>query len=214
MPARLVDVSGQRFGFLVVTGRARGTSGAFGWTVRCDCGRDAWASGSALRKGAKRSCGCQHRRLQSEAKRSHGRSGTPIYRVYYAMVQRCTDAKARSYPRYGGRGIRVCERWLESFDAFLADVGDRPSPLHEIERIDNDGHYEPGNVTWATRTQQQRNTSRNRVVEADGRRMTLVEWSEATGIERTVISARLDRLGWSTERAVSEPVQSQRRSAS
>lgn len=121
--------------------------------------------------------------------------------VWRGMKRRCYSPKCAKYPRYGGRGIRVCDRWLESFDNFLADMGPRPSPEHSIDRIDNDGNYEPSNCRWATREEQQRNTSRARMITIGGRSAPLAEWEKLSGMGRDAVRARL-RRGWSPEEAL------------
>lgn len=159
----------------------------------------------SLTSGNTTSCGCLHREGLAARNRTHGMSRTPEYEVWQAMIARCHRPGATFYELYGGRGITVCDAWREPFEAFIADVGRRPSAAHEIDRIDNDGNYEPGNVRWATRTQQARNTRRNRVLAHDGRTLTLVEWSAETGIAAELIRARIDRLGWSVSDALSRP---------
>jgi hypothetical protein len=138
------------------------------------------------------------------AGRTHGKSKTAIYAVWRGMWERCTKPDARSYKNYGGRGIKVCERW-ESFDNFLSDMGERP-PLHTIERIDNDGDYEPGNCRWATRKEQNRNKRQNRLIEHDGVVMCLVEWAERFGLRSDALRRRMDVQGMSFAEAISAPM--------
>lgn len=121
------------------------------------------------------------------------------------MIARCNDTESSLYTNYGGRGIAVCDRWRDSFENFLADMGQRPSRDLSIDRINNDGNYEPGNCRWATRTQQSRNQRSNRHITVGDRTMLLVEWSEATGLSMPTIAGRLKR-GWSPQRAISTPV--------
>ena len=120
------------------------------------------------------------------------------------MLTRCRNPRAESFAAYGGRGIRVCERWAESFDAFLEDMGRRPSRKHTIDRIEKNGHYEPGNCRWATQREQQRNRRNNVYLELNGNRRLLCEWAETTGLTINIIWLRL-RRGWSVERALTEP---------
>jgi hypothetical protein len=122
---------------------------------------------------------------------------TPEYRAWQQMRQRCYNPKVASYPRYGGRGIRVCQRWRNSFDAFFADVGSRSSPEHSLHRPDNDGNYRPGNVKWATDQEQNRCTSRNRKVAGQ----LLCEVAEQLGTSTTTIARRIDIHGWSAQKA-------------
>jgi hypothetical protein len=121
------------------------------------------------------------------------------------MIRRCTNPDSTGYARYGGRGITVCDRWRESFANFLADMGPKPTPRHTIDRINNDGNYEPGNCRWATGKEQCRNTRRNRYIEHDGRRMTQVEWCEETGMIKATLCCRL-KSGWSVAAALTTPV--------
>lgn len=129
------------------------------------------------------------------------RHGMPEHNSWRAMVDRCRNPRNTSYANYGGRGITVCERWLR-FDNFLADMGPRPSPSHSIDRINNDGNYEPGNVRWATRSQQILNSRQARLITAFGRTRHLSEWSAETGIKITTIVSRIDRNGYTAEEAL------------
>jgi hypothetical protein len=120
------------------------------------------------------------------------------------MRTRCTNPNVPNYKDYGGRGIAVCERW-RSFEAFLADMGPRPGLGYSIERINNDGDYEPGNCRWADRAQQSNNRRNNRLLTWNGETKTLAEWSRTTGLDYAALLARLNR-GWSVERALSTPM--------
>ena len=135
----------------------------------------------------------------------HGMSGTPTHMAWVGMRQRCLNPSGNRYHRYGGRGIKVCERWLESFENFLADMGESPIGM-SLDRIDNDGDYEPNNCRWADDSEQNRNRSIAKIVTAQGITMTLPEWSDKTGIPQHVLRNRLYRDGWDTDRAVSTPV--------
>jgi ribosomal protein S30 len=130
--------------------------------------------------------------------------GTPEYNAWRSMIQRCNNPRTRSWKNYGARGIKVHPGWEENFEGFLADVGPRPSRRHSLDRIDNEGDYEPGNVRWSTPKVQARNKRTSRVLTVRGESATLAEWAERTGIGRSTIRQRLER-GWSEERAVTEP---------
>lgn len=137
--------------------------------------------------------------------RLHGKSRQRVHNIWCGMLGRCSNPAIRNYNRYGGRGITVCERWLV-FTNFYADMGD-PAPHMSIERINNDGNYEPGNCRWATRKEQASNRRRrpSRIfLSAFGESLTIREWVEKTGLTRVAIRSRLDR-GWDVARAVSEP---------
>lgn len=126
------------------------------------------------------------------------------WRCWNAMIRRCKYASMDRYPRYGGRGITVCDRWL-SFENFLADMGNAPSEKHTIGRMDNDLNYEPGNVQWELMIDQQQNTSRTRHLSFQGRTQSLQSWANETGLSRTTITQRIDQYGWSVDRALSTP---------
>lgn len=133
-------------------------------------------------------------------------TSTREYRTWINMKSRCYTPTSTGYKDYGGRGIKVCERWLHSFGAFLEDMGPRPSPEHSIDRIDCDGDYEPSNCRWATRTEQARNFRANRIVEAFGRSMTLAEAAEQSGLPYNTVLYRLKR-GWTLDQALTLPQQ-------
>lgn len=137
------------------------------------------------------------------------KTDTPEWISWYHMVQRCLNPSDKRYARYGGRGITVSERWRDSFEAFLADMGPRPSASHSIDRIDNDRGYEPGNCRWATPQQQRQNRSDNHYIVAHGQRRTITEWAVLAGLATRSIRVRLQN-GWTPERAVTEAPRIQR----
>lgn len=134
---------------------------------------------------------------------------TPEYIAWARMKSRCFYAGDSRYHSHGGRGITVCDRWRESFSHFLADMGAKPGPDYSVDRINNDGNYEPSNCRWATRKEQANNRRNNRFIEYRGERKTLQQWANELGMNRTTIAARLAR-GWSMERAVTSPLDRQR----
>jgi hypothetical protein len=141
--------------------------------------------------------------------------GRKEYMAWVNMRRRCADPKDDSFENYGGRGVTVCNRWQESFAAFLEDIGPAPSPHHTIDRIDNERGYEPGNVRWATRTEQQANrrTKAMNLVTFGGVTRTCLEWSKLTGIDHRTIWSRINQLGWTPEKALTTPARPYRLSA-
>ena len=139
---------------------------------------------------------------------------TPEYKAWENMIDRCTNPKNSSYRRYGGRGIKVWPAWRASFEAFFAAVGPRPSSDHSLDRFpDNDGNYVPGNVRWATKSEQQKNTSRARLITAFGQTLNLVDWARIKGIPLDTLWRRLTVWGWDPEIALSTPVRNKTRVA-
>jgi hypothetical protein len=169
--------------------------------VQCSCGSPPRYVGlSNLRNGTAQSCGCLHR----ERVTKHGAWGHPLFGIWSAMVNRCQNPKDKRYERYGGRGIKVCERWLD-VNNFIADMHPGHKPGLQIDRKDNDGPYHPGNCHWATTKQQTRNYSRNVILEHDGKRMCVVDWADETGISAKVLYDRVAH-GWDASKALTKPV--------
>lgn len=207
---RTARVIGRTFGRLTAVRDAGIHGGRSRIDCVCECGVTITARRDHLESGVTRSCGCW-KRDERTARKKHGdscRGGTsPEYVTWSDMIQRCHNPRQESYQRYGGRGITVCDEWRASFEAFLAHVGRRPGPEYSIDRIDNGKGYEPGNVRWATRAQQARNKSINRVVTYNGRTLCLMDWANELGFNFDVLHSRLGKLGWTVERAFTTPMQ-------
>lgn len=201
-------MTNKRYGRLLVVSRAGSSEqGHALWLCICDCGASHTVRGDVLRGGLTTSCGCWKIEGAAEYPKRHGHTGTgwasPTYNSWRRMHQRCGDKKHRSWPRYGGRGIKVCERWA-SFDAFLDDMGERPSPAHSVERKDTDGDYEPLNCVWATSPAQNRNKSTNRYVTVDGKQMVILDAAKAVGLPASVLYKRIE-AGWDEKTALQTP---------
>jgi hypothetical protein len=151
------------------------------------------------------SCGCYQAESVADRSRTHGLTKIPEYKVWGSIIQRCTNPTAQAFQDYGGRGIRICDEWLNSFEAFIAHVGRRPGPEYEIDRINNDGHYEPGNVRWVTSKANMRNRRTTRRYAVEGCSMPLGELAEESGVPYSILVGRL-RRGWSIEKAIMTPV--------
>lgn len=168
----------------------------------CECGEVGVYRLYTLRNGNTRSCGCLSAETRHTSSVTHGGSDTPEYHVWSGLRGRCTNPKDAAWRNYGGRGISVCDRWLESFPSFLEDMGRRPSSSHSIDRIDVNGDYAPDNCRWATSREQMRNTRVNHLVEHAGETKCIAEWAEQYGISSSCLYARLVKLGWTFEKAV------------
>lgn len=189
---------GQRFGRWTVLEEAGRKHGAVMWKCQCDCGTIKDVSSGHLRNGRSVSCGCYNREVIT----THGKSHTKLHRTWTSMKLRCTNPNAQEADRYINRGIKVCDEWLNSYETFeewaLAN-GYRDGL--SLDRIDNDGNYEPSNCRWATAKEQCRNRSTNYILTVDGKSHCLSEWAEIVGIKASTIHTR-KRRGWSDHDAV------------
>lgn len=196
------NLSGLKFGRLTVeTFSHRDECGGYQWLVVCECGTRKTVAASNLR-GSTKSCGCLKRELDKAKLVTHGKSGSRTHRAWKSMLARCYTPSATGFQNYGARGVKVCEKWRTSFEAFLQDMGEVPEGF-TLDRVDVNGDYEPENCRWATRKQQGRNKRNNRVLIGGGG-TTLVEAAEASVMPYDAIRARLNR-GWSLSAAVSAP---------
>lgn len=202
------DLSGTRFNRLTVTrlvsANMKRARREYRYLCICDCGNEFETTAAALKLGVSKSCGCLKGELITQKKLRHAASGTLSYKVWGAIKRRCFNYKDAAYERYGGRGITMCKRWSESYEAFIEDMGHRPSANHSIDRIDNEGNYEPGNCRWATSKEQGRNTRRTIFITI-GERKSLAEWCEVYGIKSATVRSRIKK-GWPAERAVTTPL--------
>jgi len=201
-----LNLIGQKFGRLTVISPAEKKGKHYRWNCMCECGGATIAATTSLRQGNTKSCGCYQREMAADAHIKHGKSKTVEYSTWLRMKIRCYSKNGQSYSEYGGRGIRVCDRWMDSFEEFLADMGDRPDGKDSIDRIDNDKGYEPTNCRWATAKEQARNTRRTLYVMYKGRRRCLSELCENAGLAYHTVYNRINRNGWPVERALSNPI--------
>ena len=181
----IIDLTGQKFGKLTVLkyfgpDKDRGAT----WLCRCECGNMPVVRGGNLRNGHSKSCGCVTRERALQANTKHGKAHTPLYFAWYTMNKRCKDPRSHRYKRYGQRGISVCEEWQHDFQAFYDHVSKLPhfqEKGYTLDRIDNNGNYEPGNVRWATPREQANNTRRNVFFEVNGVTYSPREYAEKFG---------------------------------
>jgi hypothetical protein len=203
-----LDLIGQRFQRLTVTEKLpqKIYNGCVAWRCICDCGKEVVSTTGNLRSGNTKSCGC-HMREQSQMNAirtftKHGNSKDPLYQTWVSILKRCGDPTSRDFHNYGARGIRVCDRWLMDFRAFAYDMGPRPTPMHSIDRIDNNKGYSPDNCRWATKREQSNNTRRTRWIEAFGKRQTLKQWADECGVRPSLLHQRMHRDGLTAEQAI------------
>ena len=186
-----LDLSGLLYGRLTAVERIGSA-----WMCRCACGGSKVVETKQLRSGKTASCGCLFRDVMDARNRTHGLSDDPAYRCWKDMRSRCNTPTDSDYKDYGGRGIKVCERWSQ-FPNFLADMGPRPEGT-SLDRIDVNGDYEPSNCRWATPKEQARNKRSNRMIEWRGRKQPLSAWCEEVGIEHSKARYRLQK-GWTLD---------------
>lgn len=211
-PFSIKPMIGLKFGRLLVlsTTTNRSSDGTIIYLCVCDCGTEIQKNGKNLRKGISTSCGCLTKEIQrTKGKTSsltHGatknKSMTGTYKSWLAMRRRCFDKKFKDYPRYGGAGITVCDGWSD-FSNFLSGMGERPNGM-TLDRINNSDGYNPSNCRWANHKMQMNNTTRNRLIEYQGVTHTLSEWADIMGVPRARLSARINGLGWSIEKAFTQ----------
>ena len=191
-----IRLYGRRFGRWLVLGR--GTKRNH-WVCRCDCGTERQVMSCNLTAGKSSSCGCTHAAANARRCATHGHAArerqAPEYKIWLGMRSRCQVKTNKAYRLYGARGITVCERWRHDFAAFLADMGPRPSSQHSIDRIDNDGDYEPGNCRWATVMEQANNKRGLRLISHHGKTRTLSSWAREIGVNPSTLSERIEKRG-------------------
>lgn len=203
----LKDLVGQKFGKLTALQQAgRDKRGETLWMCKCECGNVVNVLSSNLRTGHTKSCGCL-KNVASNYK--HGKAGTPLYKIWANMIQRCNNPDSTYYHRYGARGISVCDRWLK-FENFYADMGENPKGFC-LERIDNDGDYCPGNCKWVSPKEQARNRETSVDITYQGRTQCVSAWEEELGFKHGTLWMRLYTYNWPIEKAMTEPIKDVKR---
>ena len=205
-----LNLVGQRFGSLVVLDFAERKNGNTRWLCECDCGTVKAIYDSTLRRSPYTSCGCQTKAALSKQFSQHGQARTgsgekpsPEYRAWCGAKARCLNPSAQQYERYGGRGIGMCDEWLNDFSRFYRDMGARPHG-HSLDRINVDGHYEPSNCRWATSKTQARNRRSNTTVAYKDRTVTIAELAETLSLDVARLGHLISRRGLNVEDAISE----------
>lgn len=173
----------------------------------CMCGGIVAARVQSVRSGHRTTCGCLLREITVRRITKHGHYNTPMYQIWRHIIERCSSSSSKGYRYYGGRGIKVCERW-QDFEHFLEDMGPRPSPDHSIDRINVNGNYEPTNCRWATRIEQANNKRNNVLVDVSGQSLTIAQWAAVSNVHPGTINSRL-KNGWGSQAAVFTPAKPQ-----
>lgn len=207
---RLIDLTGEKFGRLVVIERAENQGKQTKWLCKCDCGNTVAVMGSRLRGNITHSCGCIQKEVTRNRSFKHGGSTSKLRSVWAKMISRCYRKGDKEYPRYGERGIKVCEEWKEygNFYKWAISAGydeDAKRGVCTLDRIDNNGNYSPENCRFTTMKRQSNNRRDNQILEFDGEMHTVSEWAEIKGIKIGTLWKRVNKLGWSIEQALTEP---------
>jgi len=204
---RRLELTGKRFGRLTVVRKSDklGKRGEVRWICKCDCGKTTNSLGAALRTGTARSCGCLRSELTAARFTTHGWARRPLFVIWRNMIKRCYDPRDPSFHNWGGRGIKVCDRWRNSYDNFEKDVGARPAN-QTLGRIDNNGDYEPSNCRWETRKQQANNMRTNDCLQFNGETLTLSQIADISGVPYKTLWRRLKVEKLSIKEATSLPL--------
>lgn len=202
------ELVGQKFGRLLVERKSeKKIHKERVWFCKCDCGNNYETTSYRLTSGAIKSCGCLRDEYQKSSKtlnKTHGETGTLTYRSWEAIKRRCLNENNKDFIRYGGRGITVCDEWINSYEQFHLDMGDRPSEKHSIDRVDNNLGYSKENCRWATQKEQTKNRCSNRVFTINGETKNLTDWCATYGVNFDLVRSRIDR-GMDIEPALSTP---------
>jgi hypothetical protein len=207
---KVIDITGQRFGMWEVLKFVRVDEYKFSlWECRCDCGKVSITRANDLKRGKSLNCGCERLRRKIEWSTKHGHASRlnrlHEYQVWRWMKARCLNPKDCNFKHYGGRGITICPEWINNFETFLKDMGERPSPNHSIDRINVNGNYEPSNCRWATIHEQANNRRSNRIFTLNGKSQTLTQWAIESKSSPSAIKNRLNR-GWCNVCALTLPI--------
>ena len=203
----VIDLTGKTFGYLTVLNRAENNSrGDSRWLCRCKCGNEKIILGKSLRSGATVSCGCYHKEVVAKQRTTHGESKTRLFTIWQNMKRRCYNPNNKFYAYYGGRGISVCDEWLNDFTSFRDwAVSAGYDETLTIDRIDSDGNYEPSNCRWISRKAQVNNRRSNRFYEINGERKTIAEWCEIYNVPHERTRRRVVNDGWDILDALTTP---------
>ena len=187
---KIIDLSGERFGRLIVLSRAPNNKTTTRWLCLCDCGTTKAINATCLTKEITKSCGCLRKEKTGKQFSRHGMSDSSEYSIWLAMRRRCYDKNNKDFLRYGGRGIVVCDRWKDSFQNFYADMGNKPNGC-SIDRIDVDGNYSPENCKWSNAIEQANNKSTNHYITYGAETHTIAEWARIGGIPQPALHQRI-----------------------
>lgn len=204
-----IDLTGQRFGRLMVVKHIGTRSKSALWKCLCDCGTETEVVYGSLISGYTKSCGCLHREIAKEMMTTHGMRGTKLYKVWNNMLQRSNNLNNKYYSDYGGRGITVCDEWREFLPFYNWAMTNGYLEGLSIDRINNDGNYESSNCKWSTMKEQSNNRRNTVWIEYQGDRKTLAQWADIYGISSACLYGRI-KIGWAIDKALLTPIRIQK----
>jgi hypothetical protein len=204
LKGRAEDLSGQRFSRLLVLERSEDKKRT-AWLCKCDCGNEVIVTSLNLKNGSSNSCGCYQKEKAAAVNFKHGLSSHPLFDVHYDMLRRCYNSSCKSYKNYGARGINVCDEWRDDVNSFIQWGEKDYKPGLQIDRIDNDGNYEPENCRWVSNKENSNNKRTNKYITFKGKIQTQAQWARELDINEETFAGRL-RAGWSEEKAITTPV--------
>ena len=202
---KIIDLTGQRFGRLVVVKRVDNKGQHPAWLCKCDCGNECIVTGSHLKSGHSQSCGCLQKERTSKSRKRHGLCDSRQYSIWTNMKSRCSNQEDHAYKYYGGRGITVCDEWKSDFQAFYywAMANGYQDNL-TLDRIDVNGNYEPSNCRWVSMKEQSLNKRSNHLITYNGETLTITQWADRLGIDKMVLFARINDYHWDIEKALTK----------
>ena len=207
---KVFDLAGKRFDRLCVIERVENNKyGNSVWLCQCDCGKQLRVRGDSLIKGNTKSCGCLRTEKVIERAKTHGKTNTKCYMEWANMKARCYNPNNKQYKDYGGRGITICDSWLNDFEAFYNYISTLPhfnEKGYTLNRIDNNGNYEPNNVEWADSITQANNKRNNHLITYNGKTQSLSQWAIEIGLNRSTLEQRINKYHWSIEKALTTPI--------
>lgn len=201
---KIDDNIGKQYNFITILELVKKHNTHKFYKSLCSCGNVFIAIINNIKRGNTKSCGCFQHKLMKTRFKTHGKSTSPEYNVYKTMINRCKDINHIQYKNYGGRGITVCDRWKESFENFITDMGQRPKPKYQIDRIDNNGQYSKENCRWVSPKQNCKNGTMIKFYEYENKNWTIKELCSKFNINRECVRKRLIR-GWSLHKALTTP---------
>ena len=198
------DLTGKRFGRLVVIAATEERQHRkVVWKCKCDCGNESYANSGALLSGRTRSCGCLMHESRGKSRITHHKSKSRLYVLYNGIKARCLNPNNKAFKWYGGKGIKICDEWLNDFQAFYEwAMANGYAKGLTIDRIDSEKDYCPENCRWITIQEQQHNKKSNHYITCNGETHTMTEWAKKTGININTLSSRINKLHWTPEKAL------------